>query len=85
MEYLLSNQIRPTWSELTVVCLIKNNNKINLVSSFWNISCKMPGSAHDASVLRNSDLFQKAHLLPKVRPKRGQCNPSGAMNTCSST
>ncbi|CAL8240049.1 unnamed protein product [Gadus morhua 'NCC'] len=33
---------------------------------FWNICCKMPGSAHDASVLRNSDLFQKAHLLPKL-------------------
>ncbi|KAL6455297.1 hypothetical protein MHYP_G00362660 [Metynnis hypsauchen] len=33
--------------------------------SFWNISCKMPGSAHDATVLRQSELFQKAHLLPK--------------------
>ncbi|KAL6455329.1 hypothetical protein MHYP_G00362230 [Metynnis hypsauchen] len=32
---------------------------------FWNISCKMPGSAHDATVLRQSELFQKAHLLPK--------------------
>ncbi|KAL7878381.1 hypothetical protein AOLI_G00093550 [Acnodon oligacanthus] len=27
--------------------------------------CKMPGSAHDATVLRQSELFQKAHLLPK--------------------
>ncbi|KAL1247018.1 hypothetical protein QQF64_027206 [Cirrhinus molitorella] len=26
----------------------------------------MPGSAHDASVLRQSELFQKAHLLPKA-------------------
>ncbi|KAL7844755.1 hypothetical protein SRHO_G00232940 [Serrasalmus rhombeus] len=34
-------------------------------SCFWNISCKMPGSAHDATVLRQSELFQKAHLLPK--------------------
>ncbi|KAJ8377984.1 hypothetical protein AAFF_G00249740 [Aldrovandia affinis] len=25
----------------------------------------MPGSAHDANVLRHSDLFQNAHLLPK--------------------
>ncbi|KAL6490174.1 hypothetical protein MHYP_G00005190 [Metynnis hypsauchen] len=32
---------------------------------FWNINCKMPGSAHDATVLRQSELFQKAHLLPK--------------------
>ncbi|XP_062391518.1 uncharacterized protein LOC134079454 [Sardina pilchardus] len=32
---------------------------------FWNISCKMPGSAHDANVLRQSVLFEKAHLLPK--------------------
>uniref|UniRef100_A0A3P9HXL1 DDE Tnp4 domain-containing protein n=1 Tax=Oryzias latipes TaxID=8090 RepID=A0A3P9HXL1_ORYLA len=29
--------------------------------------CKMPGSAHDANGLRHSDLFQRAHLLPKVR------------------
>uniref|UniRef100_A0A3P9MF02 DDE Tnp4 domain-containing protein n=1 Tax=Oryzias latipes TaxID=8090 RepID=A0A3P9MF02_ORYLA len=29
--------------------------------------CKMPGSAHDAIALRHSDLFQRAHLLPKVR------------------
>uniref|UniRef100_A0A8C7WXN8 DDE Tnp4 domain-containing protein n=1 Tax=Oryzias sinensis TaxID=183150 RepID=A0A8C7WXN8_9TELE len=27
--------------------------------------CKMPGSAHDANALRHSDLFQRAHLLPK--------------------
>ncbi|KAK7925645.1 hypothetical protein WMY93_007955 [Mugilogobius chulae] len=27
--------------------------------------CKMPGSAHDANALRQSDLFQRAHLLPK--------------------
>ncbi|XDV14258.1 hypothetical protein PO909_002432 [Leuciscus waleckii] len=32
---------------------------------FRSISCKMPGSAHDANVLRMSDLFQRAHLLPK--------------------
>uniref|UniRef100_A0A1A8L9Q0 DDE Tnp4 domain-containing protein n=2 Tax=Nothobranchius pienaari TaxID=704102 RepID=A0A1A8L9Q0_9TELE len=32
---------------------------------FWNISCKMPGSAHDANALRQSDLFKRAHLLPK--------------------
>uniref|UniRef100_A0A3P9JGM7 DDE Tnp4 domain-containing protein n=1 Tax=Oryzias latipes TaxID=8090 RepID=A0A3P9JGM7_ORYLA len=34
---------------------------------FWNFSCKMPGRAHDANALRHSDLFQRAHLLPKVR------------------
>uniref|UniRef100_A0A8C6T436 DDE Tnp4 domain-containing protein n=1 Tax=Neogobius melanostomus TaxID=47308 RepID=A0A8C6T436_9GOBI len=33
---------------------------------FWNINCKMPGSAHDANALRQSDLFQRAHLLPKT-------------------
>ncbi|KAL7832464.1 hypothetical protein SRHO_G00294820 [Serrasalmus rhombeus] len=27
--------------------------------------CKMSGSAHDATVLHQSELFQKAHLLPK--------------------
>ncbi|CAK6966416.1 Hypothetical predicted protein [Scomber scombrus] len=32
---------------------------------FWNINCKLPGSAHDANVLRQSALFSHAHLLPK--------------------
>ncbi|XP_029960894.1 protein ALP1-like [Salarias fasciatus] len=32
---------------------------------FWNINCKMPGCAHDASVLRQSVLFDQAQLLPK--------------------
>nr|XP_033477314.1 putative nuclease HARBI1 [Epinephelus lanceolatus] len=32
---------------------------------FWSASCKVPGSAHDATVLRESQLFKKAHLLPK--------------------
>jgi len=36
--------------------------------SFWSISCKMPGCAHDANVLRQSKLFSQAHLLPKVSP-----------------
>ena len=36
--------------------------------SFWSISCKMPGCAHDANVLRQSTLFSQAHLLPKVSP-----------------
>ncbi|KAI7794821.1 putative nuclease HARBI1-like [Triplophysa rosa] len=42
-------------------------------SCFWSISCKMPGSAHDANVLRQSDLFQRCHLLPKgVKNIEGQ-------------
>uniref|UniRef100_A0A673NED2 DDE Tnp4 domain-containing protein n=1 Tax=Sinocyclocheilus rhinocerous TaxID=307959 RepID=A0A673NED2_9TELE len=42
-------------------------------SCFWSISCKMPGSAHDANVLRQSDLFQRSHLLPKgVKNIEGQ-------------
>ncbi|XP_056292436.1 uncharacterized protein LOC130207772 [Pseudoliparis swirei] len=32
---------------------------------FWSISCKMPGCAHDANVLKQSTLFSQAHLLPK--------------------
>ncbi|XP_061586881.1 uncharacterized protein LOC133451756 [Cololabis saira] len=32
---------------------------------FWNISCKLPGSAHDANVLRHSALFSHADQLPK--------------------
>ncbi|KAK7160657.1 hypothetical protein R3I93_008347 [Phoxinus phoxinus] len=33
----------------------------------------MPGSAHDANVLRQSDLFQRSHLLPKgVKNIEGQ-------------
>ncbi|KAL2101891.1 hypothetical protein ACEWY4_003652 [Coilia grayii] len=35
---------------------------------FWSLSCKLPGSAHDANVLRQSQLFRQAHLLPKVSP-----------------
>lgn len=34
--------------------------------SIWNISRKLPGSAHDANVVRQSTPFEKAHLLPKV-------------------
>ncbi|CDQ74940.1 unnamed protein product [Oncorhynchus mykiss] len=32
----------------------------------WNIIRKLPGSAHDANVVRQSTPFEKAHLLPKV-------------------
>ncbi|XP_061584890.1 uncharacterized protein LOC133450329 isoform X1 [Cololabis saira] len=32
---------------------------------FWNINCKLPGSADDADVLRQSALFSHAHQLPK--------------------
>ncbi|KAL2094402.1 hypothetical protein ACEWY4_009121 [Coilia grayii] len=32
---------------------------------FWSVSCKLPGSAHDANVFRQSQLFRQAHLLPK--------------------
>uniref|UniRef100_A0A3Q1GZ70 DDE Tnp4 domain-containing protein n=1 Tax=Acanthochromis polyacanthus TaxID=80966 RepID=A0A3Q1GZ70_9TELE len=39
---------------------------------FWNVSCKMPGSAHDANALKQSDLFRNAHLLPKVGYIEGQ-------------
>ncbi|CAJ1087321.1 protein ALP1-like [Xyrichtys novacula] len=40
---------------------------------FRSISCKMPGSAHDSNVLRQSDLFTRAHLLPKcVRNIEGE-------------
>ncbi|KAK0154191.1 Protein ALP1-like [Merluccius polli] len=35
------------------------------IIGFWSASCKVPGSAHDATVLRHSDLFKKSHLLPK--------------------
>ncbi|KAL7877165.1 hypothetical protein SRHO_G00038080 [Serrasalmus rhombeus] len=27
--------------------------------------CKIPGSAHDVTVLHQTEVFQKAHLLPK--------------------
>ncbi|XP_041859079.1 protein ANTAGONIST OF LIKE HETEROCHROMATIN PROTEIN 1-like [Melanotaenia boesemani] len=33
---------------------------------FWNINCKMPGCTREADVLRQSSLFDQAHLLPKV-------------------
>lgn len=46
---------------------INSKNNILCAYSFWSISCKMPGSAHDANVLRQSDLFQRSHLLPKVK------------------
>ncbi|KAL2104391.1 hypothetical protein ACEWY4_001259 [Coilia grayii] len=43
---------------------------------FWNISCRMPGSAHDANVLSQSDLYKRAHLLPQyVRTIEGQDIP----------
>ncbi|KAM4541681.1 uncharacterized protein PAE49_018607 [Odontesthes bonariensis] len=32
---------------------------------FWNIHCELPGSAHNANVLKQSTLFSEAHLLPK--------------------
>ncbi|XP_051963804.1 uncharacterized protein LOC127630384 isoform X1 [Xyrauchen texanus] len=32
---------------------------------FWNINCKLPGSAHDVDVLTQSSLFAQAHILPK--------------------
>ncbi|XP_059916153.1 uncharacterized protein LOC132464015 [Gadus macrocephalus] len=32
---------------------------------FWNINCKMPGWTYDDNVLRQSTLFNQAHLLPK--------------------
>lgn len=38
---------------------INSKNNILCAYSFWSISCKMPGSAHDANVLRQSDLFQR--------------------------
>ncbi|KAL2099810.1 hypothetical protein ACEWY4_004204 [Coilia grayii] len=43
---------------------------------FWSISCRMPGSAHDANVLSQSDLYKRAHLLPQcVRTIEGQDIP----------
>ncbi|XP_071371667.1 uncharacterized protein [Centroberyx affinis] len=30
---------------------------------FWSVNCQVPGSTHDANVLRQSELFKKAHLL----------------------
>ncbi|KAK7879841.1 hypothetical protein WMY93_033489 [Mugilogobius chulae] len=32
---------------------------------FWSVSCKVPGSAHDANVLRMSEIYRQAHRLPK--------------------
>ncbi|XP_070398318.1 uncharacterized protein [Nothobranchius furzeri] len=32
---------------------------------FWSVSCKMPGSAHDANALRQSNLFNNAQSFPK--------------------
>ncbi|KAM9457975.1 uncharacterized protein Hap1MRO34_019042 [Clarias gariepinus] len=32
---------------------------------FWSVSCKAPGGAHDATVFKQSQLFNLAHLLPK--------------------
>ncbi|XP_058229067.1 uncharacterized protein LOC131342322 isoform X2 [Hemibagrus wyckioides] len=32
---------------------------------FWSASCKVPGGAHDATVFKQSHLFNMAHLLPK--------------------
>lgn len=51
-----------------VLLVLLLQKRVFLVPSFRSISCKgRPGSAHDADVLRQSDLFQRAHLLPKVR------------------
>lgn len=36
------------------------------INSFWSASCKVPGGAHDATVFKQSQLFNMAHLLPKV-------------------
>ncbi|KAL2096942.1 hypothetical protein ACEWY4_006149 [Coilia grayii] len=41
---------------------------------FWNINCKMPGSAHDANVLKQSALFEQAHQLPKVGSEMTTCS-----------
>ncbi|KAL2098342.1 hypothetical protein ACEWY4_007549 [Coilia grayii] len=32
---------------------------------FWSVNCKVPGSAHGANILRQSELFKKADQLPK--------------------
>ncbi|XP_038152648.1 protein ALP1-like [Cyprinodon tularosa] len=50
---------RKGWPSYVLQAVVDNN------CCFWSISCKMPGSAHDANALRNSDIFQRAHLLPK--------------------
>ncbi|XP_062386837.1 uncharacterized protein LOC134075340 [Sardina pilchardus] len=40
---------------------------------FRSISCKLPGSAHDANALRQSDLYERSYLLPKgVRNIEGE-------------
>ncbi|XP_063070484.1 uncharacterized protein LOC134461506 [Engraulis encrasicolus] len=51
---------RKGWPSYVLQAVVDNRH------CFWNINCKMPGSAHDANVLKQSTLFKKSHQLPKV-------------------
>lgn len=41
-------------------------NYLHSIPSLWNINCEVPGCAYDTNVVRQSTLFSRAHLLPKV-------------------